>query len=195
MHLINSLLHMDPFKVNWGSCFILHLCNFPFFPKILWPPTPWKIDPPITQPSKTNVLWPSPTDFTPLPSPLPILIFPFEQSCRLEACNFIKKEIPIQVFPCEFWEIFKKPILFIYGRLLLRIRIFSVKICPKIKKTTSTIHNPYEFYLNSWRTAIKFTMSWEWIFYIFRDSSIWSKHIVRVNIVRFFRIIHSQYSR
>ena len=38
---------------------------------------------------------------TPVPEPL------FKYSCRLQACNFIKKESLTQVFPCEFYEISK----------------------------------------------------------------------------------------
>ena len=31
----------------------------------------------------------------------------FNKAAGLKACNFIKKEIPSQVFSCEYWEIFK----------------------------------------------------------------------------------------
>ena len=36
----------------------------------------------------------------------------FQQCCRTEACNFIKKETLAQVFSCEFYKTFKNAFSF-----------------------------------------------------------------------------------
>ena len=57
----------------------------------------------------------------------PVLKTRFLRSCRSTEFNFIKKEIPAQMFFCEFWEIshktfFKEP----FGRLLLHKHSFCL---------------------------------------------------------------------
>ena len=49
----------------------------------------------------------------------PVLESLFNKAADLKACIFIKKEIPTQMFCCEYWKVFKNR--FLVQRFLLNI--------------------------------------------------------------------------
>ena len=67
-------------------------------------------------------------------TPMPELLS--QQSCRSEACNFMRRETLAQVFSCKFWKIFKdtffKRIPPVAASDSLRLTLVSISVLPNL---------------------------------------------------------------